>query len=94
MSGDIADFLLEKDYKGVVCEGFGLGGIPQGLLERLGELVSGGVRVIIVSQCLYDGADLNVYAAHKRAADLGIEAWYMTGAAALVKLMLELGENP
>jgi L-asparaginase len=90
---DIADFILEKGYKGVVCEGYGLGGIPSGLLGRLGELVQRGVRVVVVSQCLYGGADLSVYAAHKKAQDLGLEAWNMTGSAALIKLMFELGEN-
>ena|GEM_PF-5747500 len=89
---DIADFLLEKGYKGVICECYGLGGIPSALLEKLGALVTGGVRVIAVSQCLQGGANLQIYAAHKRAADLGIEAWNMTGAGALARLMLELGE--
>ncbi|MCL2639131.1 MAG: asparaginase [Oscillospiraceae bacterium] len=93
MNSDIADFLLEKGYKGVVCEGFGLGGIPRGLLERLSELVTLGVRVVVVSRCLYGGADLGVYAAHAKARDLGLEAWSMTGSAALVRLMLELGEE-
>jgi L-asparaginase len=91
MNGGIADFLLEKGYRGVVCEGFGLGGIPSGLLARLGELVKRGVRVVTVSQCLYGGADLNVYAAHRKALSLGLEAWSMTPAAAFVRLMLEIG---
>ncbi|MCL2698347.1 MAG: asparaginase [Oscillospiraceae bacterium] len=91
MNGDIASFILEKGYRGVVCEGFGLGGIPYGLLERLGGLVKSGVRVVVVSQCLYGGADLNVYAAHRKAQEFGLEAWNMTGAAALVRLMIELG---
>jgi L-asparaginase len=92
MNGDIADFILEKGYKGVVCEGFGLGGIPRGLLERLGELVKRGVRVVIVSQCLYGGADLSFYAVHKKAEALGLEAWALTGSAALVRLMFELAD--
>ncbi|MDR2559355.1 MAG: asparaginase [Oscillospiraceae bacterium] len=90
-SSDIVDFILEKGYKGVICEGFGLGGIPCGLLERLGELVISGVRVVIVSQCLCGGADLSIYAAHRKVRDLGLEAWSMTAAAALARLMLELG---
>jgi len=90
MSGDIADFILEKGYRGVVCEGFGLGGIPGGLLEKLGGLVKCGVRVVVVSQCLYGGADLSVYATHKKAEALGLEAWALTGSAAFVRLMLEL----
>jgi L-asparaginase len=90
MNGDIASFLLEKGYKGVICEGFGLGGIPTGLLAGLGGLVKAGVRVVIVSQCLYGGADPGVYAAHRKALDLGLEAWSMTGTAAFVRLMLEL----
>ncbi|MCL1823717.1 MAG: asparaginase, partial [Oscillospiraceae bacterium] len=88
---DIIDFILEKEYRGVVCEVFGLGGIPRSLLERLGALVKSGVRVIAVSQCLFGSVDFNVYAAHKKAAEIGIEAWDMTGSAALVRLMLELG---
>jgi len=91
INSDIAGFILEKGYRGVVCEGYGLGGIPSLLLEKLGGLVKSGVRVVVVSQCLYGGADLSVYAAHRRASDLGIEAWSMTGSAALVRLMIELG---
>ena len=93
INDEIADFILEKGYKGVVCEGYGLGGIPSLLLEKLGGLVKSGVRVIVVSQCLYGGADLNVYAAHRKALDFGIEAWNMTSTAALVRLMIELGET-
>jgi L-asparaginase len=89
ISNDIIDFILEKGFKGVVCEAYGLGGVPEGLLLRLGELVKGGVRVVLVSQCLYGGVDLGVYAAHRRALDMGLEAWNMTGTAALVKLMIE-----
>ena len=88
----IADFILEKKYKGVVCEAYGLGGIPGGFLEKLGALVKNGVRVVVVSQCLYGNVDLSVYAAHSRARGLGIEAWKMTGASALAKLMIELGK--
>ena len=87
---DIVDFILEKDYRGVICEAYGLGGIPQGLLESLGNLVKRNIRVIIISQCLYGSVDINIYTAHRKALDLGLEAWDMTGAAALVKLMLEL----
>jgi L-asparaginase len=93
VKADIADFILEKSYRGVVCEVFGLGGIPKELLERLGELVWRGVRVAAVSACLYGGADFGVYAAHRRAREAGLEAWDMTGSAALVKLMLELGAD-
>ncbi|MDR2532646.1 MAG: asparaginase [Oscillospiraceae bacterium] len=93
INNDISDFILEKGYRGMICEGYGLGGITDGFLEKLGALVKSGVRVVVVSQCVYGGTDLNVYAAHKRASDLGIEAWSMTGSAALVRLMIELGEN-
>ena len=89
---DIADFILEKGYRGVVCEVFGLGGIPKELLGRLGELVRSGVRVAAVSACLYGGADFSVYAAHRQAQEAGLEAWDMTESAALVRLMLETGE--
>jgi L-asparaginase len=93
MDGGIAAYLLEKGYKGVVCEGFGLGGIPSGLREKLGVLVKHGVRVVVVSACLYGGADLSVYAAHRKALDLGLEAWNMTPAAAFVRLMSELSKH-
>jgi L-asparaginase/Glu-tRNA(Gln) amidotransferase subunit D len=46
---------------------------------------------VLVSQCLYGGADPAVYAAHRKALDSGLEAWNMTGTAAFIRLIIELG---
>ena len=61
---DILEFYLAKGYKGLVIEGFGAGGVPNGdnnWLPKLEQVLQAGVTVVCATQCLYDGVHLDTY---------------------------------
>jgi L-asparaginase len=91
---DIFDYIKEH-YKGVIIESFGIGGIPNqdhDIVSKVQELVKAGLAVVITTQCLYEGIDLNIYAVgQKLAKQKVIYAGDMTTEAITMKLMWALG---
>lgn len=91
---EIFDFIKEN-YAGVIIESFGIGGIPNkdnDIVSNVHELVEAGVAVVITTQCLYEGIDLNIYAVgQKLAKQKAITAGDMTTEALTMKLMWALG---
>ena len=56
--------------------------------------VEKGIKVIILSQCTYDGVDLNIYETGIKTKDLGIISMPLaTKEDAYTRLMWELGDN-
>lgn len=94
---DILDFYLNQGYKGLIIEGFGAGGVPNGgnnWLPQLQKALQAGVKIICASQCLYDGVHLDTYPIGVLAQRLGAQsAGAATIEAAAVKLMWELGQE-
>ena len=66
---DIFDY-IGKNYRGVVVESFGSGGVPflneNNILAKIESLVKSGVIVVITTQCLLEGGNLNIYEAGKK----------------------------
>jgi L-asparaginase len=91
---DVFDYLKEN-YKGIIVESFGIGGIPSediDIVSKLEELIQAGVAVVIATQCLEEGIDLDVYEVGQNLAKLElIYAGDMNSEAIVAKLMWALG---
>lgn len=87
---------LKPLYKGVIIESFGNGGIPfQGrdLLPKVKELIASGIAVVITTQCLEEGEELELYEVGRKVAqDLIILSGDMNTEAIVPKLMWALGK--
>ena len=93
---DILEFYLAKDYKGLVIESFGAGGVPNGdnnWLPKLEQVLKQGLQVVCTTQCLYDGVHLDTYPMGILAERLGARSASLdTIETALIKLMQELAQ--
>ena len=97
LPADILNYFLEQGYRGIVLEGFGAGGVPNGennWLPVVEKLLRHGMRVVCTTQCVYDGVDLTKYPMGVLAERLGAEsAGQATVEAALTRLMWELAHE-
>ena len=98
LSPDIIDYLIEKEYKGIIIESYGLGGLPteedNDFISKCKEAIEKGIKIIILSQCTYDGVDLNVYETGMKTKEMGIISMPLaTKEYAYTRLMWELGNN-
>ena len=95
MGTGIFDY-IKDNYKGVIIESFGIGGIPNegnnnNIAGKVYELIQAGVAVVITTQCIYEGTDLNVYQVGQTLAKLNvIMSGDMTTEALTMKLMWAL----
>ena len=96
-SPDVLRFVQNAGYRGLVIEAFGLGGlhyIRRNLVKALDELVQSGIYVLVVSQCLYEKADLSVYEVGRSLSQSTIlNGRDMTTEAAVCKMMWALGQE-
>lgn len=89
--GSIFTFAAESGVKGIVIEGYGAGGIPHRLLDSIGKVISKGIKIMLISQCLYDGVDMNIYEVGTDAAKLGIiSGGNMCAEAAVAEMMFTI----
>lgn len=88
---------LTQFCKGVVIESFGNGGLPfhgRNLLPKIEDLVKRGISVVITTQCLEEGENLEQYEVGRRVAKLQvILSGDMNTEAIVAKLMWALGKT-
>ena len=91
---EVFDDIARLGYRGVVIEGFGLGGLHclrRNLLEGIQNLLDANVAVLLTTQCRYEPSDPAVYETGRLALELGImQAYDMTSECAVTKLMWTL----
>jgi L-asparaginase len=94
----IFDYLAEN-YRAVIIESFGVGGIPvydsEAFADKIAMLTEKGVKVIIKTQVAHEGSDMEVYRVGftiKQRFNL-LEAYDMTTEAAFAKTMWALGSS-
>ena len=96
-SPDVLRFVQQANYRGLVIEAFGLGGlhyIRRNLVRAMEQLGESGIRVLVVSQCLYEKADLSVYEVGRGLMkDYILNGRDMTTEAAVCKMMWALGQE-
>ena len=94
---EVFDDIARLGYRGVVIEGFGLGGLHclrRNLLVGIQKLLDSNVAVLLTTQCRYEPSDPAVYETGRLALELGIlQAYDMTSECAVTKLMWVLGHT-
>ncbi|MDQ0862300.1 type I asparaginase [Bacillus sp. V2I10] len=89
--------ILKNQCKGIVIESYGSGGIPfqgRNILQKLNELTECGISVVITTQCLEEGEDIDIYEVGRKVnQNIIIRSRNMNTEAIVPKLMWVLGKT-
>lgn len=98
MEPDVLDYIGEK-YEGIVIESYGVGGLPfldkRNFLDKLKTLSENGKIVVVATQVMLEGSDMDVYEVGIKALRhyKVLQAYDMTIESAITKLMWIMGET-
>jgi glutamyl-tRNA(Gln) amidotransferase subunit D len=91
---DIINFYIDKNYKGILIEGTGLGHTPDSMVNAIKRAIEEDIVVVMASQCISGRVNMNVYSTGRKLLNAGvISARDMIPEVAYVKLSWALGQN-
>lgn len=61
MDYKIFNYIESSSCRGVIIQGYGIGGMPDNITEHIRNLIKHGICVVVTTQCMYEGINLNVY---------------------------------
>ncbi len=94
MDSEIIDFLVEKEYRGLVIEGTGLGHVSRRCFQSIQRAVEENMIVAMTSQCIWGRVNMNVYENGRDLLSIGvIPLEDMLPETAFVKLSWALGQS-
>ncbi len=94
MDPSVIDFYTEKNYRGIILEGTGLGHISKYCHQALKKAIQQGLVVAMTSQCIWGRINMNVYYSGRDLQALGIIPLEdVLPETALVKLMWVLAQT-
>lgn len=85
----IIDCYIKKGIKGFVIEGYGVGGIPGKVIEKLEKAKDNNIFSMLISQCKNGGTDLSIYEVGKNASLAGIADGKKLGVEGALALMMK-----
>lgn len=89
---EVIDFYVDREYRGIVIEGTGLGHVSTDWFNSIESAIKDGVAIVTTSQCIYGRVCDRVYDTGRDLLRAGvIEGEDMLSETALVKLMCVLG---
>lgn len=72
MDREIADFYIDKGYKGIVFAGTGLGHLPTTLYNSIERAIQEGITILMTTQTLHGFVGMNVYSTGRELQNMGI----------------------
>jgi glutamyl-tRNA(Gln) amidotransferase subunit D len=94
MDSAVLQFYKEKEYRGVILEGTGLGHVSKHFHDAIKTAVEQGAVVAMTSQCLWGRINMNVYDSGRDLQALGVIPMEdILPETALVKMMWVLGQT-
>ncbi|MEM1585018.1 MAG: Glu-tRNA(Gln) amidotransferase subunit GatD [Candidatus Korarchaeota archaeon] len=72
MPQDIIDSFTDRNYRGLVLVGTGLGHVPEYMFESIQRAIENGIIVVMTTQCLLGGVYLDVYETGRKLKTLGV----------------------
>jgi len=91
---EIIEYYIDKNYKGIVIEGTGLGHCPENLIPAIERANEMEIIVAMASQCINGRVNMNVYSTGRRLLRAGvIPVADMLPETAYVKLVWALGQS-
>lgn len=52
---------INPSCRGIIIEGYGIGGMPDNITEYIHRLTAGNICVVVTTLCLYEGVRLDIY---------------------------------